>query len=71
MTEKIAEYAAEGAEWPLAANILDPIRYEFSVTECTRVINCACTFLFGVHMHTWLKLCPWQTDLLCTVLSAS
>jgi hypothetical protein len=27
MTEKIAEYAAEGAEWPLAANILDPVRY--------------------------------------------
>jgi hypothetical protein len=26
MTEKIAEYAAEGAEWPLAANILDPVR---------------------------------------------
>jgi hypothetical protein len=36
MREKIAEYAAEGAEWPLAANILDPVRsvsaspFEFS-----------------------------------------
>jgi hypothetical protein len=27
MREKIVEYAAEGADWPLAANILDPIRY--------------------------------------------
>ena len=27
MREKVAEYAAEGAEWPLSANILDPIRY--------------------------------------------
>lgn len=26
MREKIMEYAIEGAEWPLAANILDPIR---------------------------------------------
>jgi hypothetical protein len=26
MREKLAEYAAEGAAWPLCANILDPVR---------------------------------------------
>ena len=26
MREKLAEYAAEGATWPLTANILDPVR---------------------------------------------
>ena len=25
MREKLAEYAAEGADWPLAASILDPV----------------------------------------------
>jgi hypothetical protein len=37
MTEKIAEYAAAGAEWPLAANILDPIR-----SVPVRLYVCAC-----------------------------
>ena len=26
MREKLLEYAADGAAWPLTANILDPIR---------------------------------------------
>ena len=26
MRDKLREYAAEGAEWPLAACILDPVR---------------------------------------------
>ena len=26
MREKLSEYAAEGAPWPLAASILDPVR---------------------------------------------
>jgi hypothetical protein len=26
MREKLSEYALEGADWPLTANIIDPVR---------------------------------------------
>jgi hypothetical protein len=38
MTEKIIEYAAEGADWPLAANILDPVRF-VCLVACMRLVS--------------------------------
>jgi hypothetical protein len=55
MTEKIAEYAAEGADWPLAANILDPIRCVFYVVPCNCHV-CASDFALCIlcaHAHAW------------------
>ena len=43
MTEKIVEYAEVGAEWPLTANILDPIRcVPVRLDACVFVLDACC-----------------------------
>ena len=37
MREKLLEYAADGAAWPLTANILDPIRSGWTLGKQTLV----------------------------------
>ena len=46
MMEKLAEYAADGLEWPLTACILDPVRASVvcsgpaEMLEVSTILNC-------------------------------
>ena len=45
MREKLAEYASEGAAWPLAACILDPIRVSIICHGSARMLEVAGWFV--------------------------
>jgi hypothetical protein len=47
MTEKIQEYVKEGADWPRAACILDPVRASIVCHGAAQIIEVAEWFLTG------------------------
>ena len=44
MREKLIEYAADGAEWPLAASILDPVRASIVCRGAAQMLEVASWF---------------------------
>jgi hypothetical protein len=47
MTEKIQEYVADGAEWPRAACILDPVRAAVVCHGAAQILEVAEWFVMG------------------------
>jgi hypothetical protein len=69
MREKVREYAVDGDKWPLAANILDPIRWleaililEHSLPEIPKIVSLQIAICLGSIMMTPVSfecpLCP-------------
>jgi hypothetical protein len=52
MTEKIQEYIADGAEWPRAACILDPVRASVVCQGAAQILEIAGWFLAGLPAST-------------------